>query len=233
MTTQISIEQLAQKLNKQLWVKADLKRIYMNDAGYNTKKMSTKTFIWQDENGEFKVSCKIDCPSQPYQWIESQEEEVRQSILDKIDEALATEVFVIKVEKTGKYDCYNGTLNYASVYYSEEKANRAAEEAFSNCTVEKWNRSEFETEVEKLDEAERIEREAKKQAEQLVVNTIPAEKPAIKNTTTPTFGVDTRVNNPRFGNGTVIAESDDTIEVNFDIEGNKRLLKKFAKLERI
>jgi hypothetical protein len=84
-----TIEQLAEKLGKTVWVKGDLKRIYLNDAGYNTKKMSTKTFIWQDENGEFKVSCRIDCPSQHPSWIDSQEQEVKDGIYTEIDNALA------------------------------------------------------------------------------------------------------------------------------------------------
>lgn len=67
----ISIEQLAEKLNGKLWVKGELKRIYL-DEGWNTKKISTKTYVWQDEEGNFKVSCHVDCPSQPWQWHKSQ-----------------------------------------------------------------------------------------------------------------------------------------------------------------
>jgi hypothetical protein len=66
MTT-ISIEQLTEKIGGKLWVKDDLKRIYLNEAGWNTKKMSTKTFVFQDESGAFKVSCHVECPSQPWQ----------------------------------------------------------------------------------------------------------------------------------------------------------------------
>ena len=88
MKTNITIEQLAEKMGKQIWSKGDLKRIYLNDAGYNTKKMSTKTWIYQDANGNFKVSCKIECPSQAWQWIESQEQEVKESVYRDIDNAL-------------------------------------------------------------------------------------------------------------------------------------------------
>jgi len=85
MTTQnVTIEQLAEKLGKNVWSKGDLKRIYLNDAGYNTKKMSTKAFIYE-KDGDFRVSVNIDCSSQAYQWIESQEEQVRQSILSNIE----------------------------------------------------------------------------------------------------------------------------------------------------
>lgn len=86
MNTQITIEQLTEKLNGSLWVKGDLKRIYLNEAGYNTKKMYTKTFVFQDENGDFKVSCKVDCPSQPWQWCKSQEDEVKEGVYEQISE---------------------------------------------------------------------------------------------------------------------------------------------------
>lgn len=69
MTTKTSLQQLAEKLHETVWTKGDLKRIYLNDKGYNTKKMSTKTFIWQDESGDFNVSCKVECPSQSWQGI--------------------------------------------------------------------------------------------------------------------------------------------------------------------
>ena len=77
-TKNVTIEQLSERFNQTLWVKGDLKRIYLNDEGYNTKKMSTKTFIFE-KDGEFIVSCRIECPSQPYQWVQSQEEEVKES----------------------------------------------------------------------------------------------------------------------------------------------------------
>jgi phosphoglycolate phosphatase-like HAD superfamily hydrolase len=45
--------------------------------------MSTKTFIFE-QDGEFIVSCRIECPSQPYQWIKSQEDEVKERVYSKI-----------------------------------------------------------------------------------------------------------------------------------------------------
>lgn len=86
MTTQISLEQLAEKLGGKLWIKGDLTRIYL-DRGYNTKKMSTKTYAYQNEDGEFKVSCYIDCPSQAYQWIQSQQQEVIDGVMEDIEAA--------------------------------------------------------------------------------------------------------------------------------------------------
>lgn len=84
-TKNVTLEQLAVRFNLTVWVKGDLKRIYLNDEGYNTKKMSTKTFIFE-KDGEFIVSCNIECPSQPYQWIQSQEEEVKEGVYSKIED---------------------------------------------------------------------------------------------------------------------------------------------------
>ena len=81
----VTLEQLAERFNQTVWVKGDLKRIYLNDEGCNTKKMSTKTFIFE-KDGEFIVSCRIECPSQPYQWIQSQEEEVKEGVYSKIED---------------------------------------------------------------------------------------------------------------------------------------------------
>lgn len=84
----ISIETLAEKLGGNLWIKGDLKRIYL-DCGYNTKKMSTKTYVYQREDGSFGVNCKIDCPSQAWQWIESQQKEIVESVEISINNILS------------------------------------------------------------------------------------------------------------------------------------------------
>lgn len=88
MTTQeISLEQLAEKIGGKLWIKGDLKRIYL-DRGYNTKKMGTKTYVYKSEDGEFKVSCNIDCSSQDYNWIKSQQQQVIDSVMEDIERSL-------------------------------------------------------------------------------------------------------------------------------------------------
>ena len=91
----ITIEQLAEKLNGKLWVKEDLKRIYINDAGYNTRKMSTKTFVYENE-GRFFVNCRVDCPSQPRQWEESQEKDIIEYLSTRITEII--EEFGFEIE---------------------------------------------------------------------------------------------------------------------------------------
>ena len=68
------------------------------------------------------------------------------------------------------------------------------------------------------------------------VNALPVAKSVAKieinNTDTPEFGIGTKVKSARFGEGTILLESETMVEVNF-AEGKKQLLKKFAKLERI
>ena len=220
MTSQVTIEQLAEKLNKTVWIKGDLKRIYLNDAGWNTKKMSTKTYIFQTEDGEFKVSCHIECPSQPYQWVQSQEEEVKEGIYKDIEHALALmEISLVEfkvLEEKPEVMVYIRKGDKEPSWYTES--------IFYD---------EFGTYPENVfSEIPRIVPVAAPVAS-TVVNTIPAEKPAVKNTETPEFGIGTRVTNGRFGHGTVKAEAAETIEIDFDTEGTKRLLKKFAKIERL
>jgi hypothetical protein len=96
--TQFSIEQLAERLEKSVWTKGDIKRIYLNDEGYNTNKMSTKTYIYQREDGSFGVSCYIDCPSQPYSWIKSQQEEIVERVMRMVNREIASTVFVIECD---------------------------------------------------------------------------------------------------------------------------------------
>jgi|GEM_PF-4636837 len=125
MKTQITIEQLAEKLDKTVWSAGNLKRIYLNDAGYNTKKMKTKTFIFQNEKGEFKVNCKIDCQSQPDSWIDSQEQEVRDSVFSKIEQA------IYEIENPdGDFEQYKENLEIeaeqqAEIEASQEKSEKA------------------------------------------------------------------------------------------------------------
>lgn len=83
----ISLSQIAEQIGGKLWVKGDVERIYVN-AGYNTKKMSTKTFIYKTKDGQFNVNCTIKCDSQPQQWIASQEDEVIESVNSQVERAI-------------------------------------------------------------------------------------------------------------------------------------------------
>lgn len=78
-----TIYELAERLGKNVWESGDIKRIYIDDAGYNTRKTSTVVFIWQDGD-TFKVSCYIECPSQSCAWIISQ----KRIIIDKVSHTI-------------------------------------------------------------------------------------------------------------------------------------------------
>lgn len=137
----ITLETLSEKLGGKLWVKGELKRIYL-DCGYNTKKMSTKTYVYQREDGSFAVKCYIDCPSQNSQWIYSQQEKIVSSVEGRIvaaefeinnpgvdydqmieDKELAEEKkqAVINFERTKeqKYDYFKTDYNSAKSYFKK------------------------------------------------------------------------------------------------------------------
>lgn len=111
----LSIYELAERLshtfnlNYKVWEAGDIKRIYINDVGYNTRKMATKTFIWQDEYGEFKVSCHIDCSSQPWNWIRSQQKEVIDNVMERIRKVLVDTHYIAIRKEDGKV-FYNGDM---------------------------------------------------------------------------------------------------------------------------
>lgn len=133
MDRTLSIYELAERLshtfdlNYKVWETGDIKRIYINDAGYNTRKMATKTFIWQDEYGEFKVSCHIDCPSQPWNWIKSQQKEVIDNVMERIRKVLVNTFYIAIRKEDGKV-FYNGDMkdkeefmHYNHTYLSEDE----------------------------------------------------------------------------------------------------------------
>lgn len=215
MTT-ISIEQLAEKLNGKLWTKGELKRIYL-DEGYNTKKMTTKTYVYQNEAGEFKVSCHIDCPSQAWQWIKSQEDEIKTSVARTIENIIAQAQLTLVdfrelTEKPGIM-VHVRFANEEPVWYTEEhfyeKFACYPEDIFGGLPV----------------------------VQPVNLPTAPAESnftpKAIENTENPTYGVGSKVKHNTFGIGIVKAESDKIIQVDFETVGIKTMLPQFAKLEKI
>ncbi len=157
----ITIEILAEKLGGKLWIKEDKKRIYL-DCGYNTKKMSTKTYVYQREDGTFGVSCYIDCPSQPYAWIQSQQSDVIEGVERRIEDVLADTVYLITDDSTGKVindNCKECELNdlYSNYYFlSKSDAEKYISKNLGNgYSAKEMNREEFNTEVERLNEVER------------------------------------------------------------------------------
>jgi len=210
-----SIEFLAEKLNGKLWVKGDLKRIYL-DEGHNTKKMSTKTYAYQHEDGSFGVSCHIDCPSQAWQWVKSQEDEIKTRVAQDIEHVIAiaqltlVEVKVLE-EKPGVMVCVRKNDGVPSWYTEEifyEEFGKYPEDVFDG--------------VPSIQPAPAIAHPP--------APTTPAAPAAPAPTTDTEFALGGRVKHPRFGVGTVVAERDAVIEINFNGE-TKRMLKDYVKLE--
>lgn len=217
-TRNVTIEQLAERFNQTVWVKGDLKRIYLNDEGYNTKKMSTKTFVWQDENGNFIVSCKVECPSQPWQWCKSQEQEVKDTVLSKIDNAIAQinavlVDFKISEENQNQMTVYvKENIEKEPVWYTEElffdKFGCYPNELFKQLPEPK-------SEIFLL-----------KESGQLIK--IEAEK------TAAVFeAVGEKYSHFKFGVGVVLSEDDQTITLDFEGVGEKKLLKRFGLLTKV
>jgi hypothetical protein len=138
----LTIEKLADFMNESVWVKGDLKRIYLNNAGHNTKKMATKCFIFQTSEEDFKVSVKIDCPSQAWQWIESQENQLRDRIERKIEkfERLSNLVLIEhftceEADNAGKIMCKISDSNSEPMWFNED----VFEERYDYCMRSLFN----------------------------------------------------------------------------------------------
>lgn len=207
----LSIEQLAEKLQGNLWVKGDLKRIYL-DRGYNTKKMTTKTYVYE-RDGQFMVSCNIDCPSQVWQWIKSQQQEVIDDVMNDIEEAIE----LLNVELVDSKLTEDKTAVEVLVSYNGEQAIWMTENEFYK-RFNEYPENVFEGLPETVHP---------------VKDEVPAasvELPKVVSTETPTFGEGKTINHTKFGNGLVLSEGDDKIEINFESVGVKQLLKKFCTL---
>lgn len=217
----ITIEQLAEKLNGKLWVKGDLKRIYL-DRGYNTKKMSTKTYVFE-KDGEFLVSCYIDCPSQPYEWIKSQQNQIINSVKEDIEsiiELLNTELIEAKLTDDKKEVLVNVSYNgEPAIWYTEsefyDKFGRYPEDAYTGLP-----------QVEYIPAAPVVEQTEIKPVEKTTVvisNPMPLSECV----------AEIKVKHANFGIGTVVAENADIIEIEFPEIGIKKMMKKFVKLEKV
>ena len=258
-TPKITIEELAVKLNGKMWVKGDLKRIYL-DRGHNTKKMSTKTYVFE-KDGQFIVSCYIDCPSQAYQWIESQQNEVKESVYSQIEEIVeelsATNVYVLF--KEGSFiDYFNNNFEagdplYSNdVYYSEAKAKIQIKENNLLCEIKSFSKSEW---VEMCSKFVPIKKVDSIEKQNTVFRSfeseidMPIEVASLKlkeletkentqniNVSVVKFelGEGKKVKHNRFGLGEIIEELQDgdytKLRIVFETEGEKLLLARFANL---
>lgn len=240
----ITIEKLAERLGEKVWSKGDLKRIYLNDAGHNTKKMSTKTFIFEKE-GNFIVSCNIDCPSQPDQWIKSQQKEVIDSIYRTIEKALVDSYYVVVDNATNEYYQYEnknhkGSLAEADTYTSQEEAQKFIDtEGVTNCTIKEQARDEYDALViEHMAKCAAEREEVEKQQAVIRKQKVKEEEERMKKQAAVvkeqiSSGTGSRFSHPRFGTGLSVAEDAETITIHFEEVGEKKMLKKFASLTAI
>lgn len=246
----VTIEQLAEKLNGKLWIKGDMKRLYL-DEGHNTKKMSTKTYVYEREDGTFGVSCYVECANQPRQWCKSQEDEIIENVKTKIDCALSDTVYIMTNKEGQPIDWRSEvvTLNWATYTLTEAEAEKELDNCYYFDKYITMPRAEFEAEVDRLEELERPEREriqAERRAQaaaeeaaraekialsksvQKITNQVKETKPEQKNV--PSEGKQVKHN--RFGVGTVLSEDNRVIEVYFgEMHGVKKLAKEYANLE--
>lgn len=226
----ISFEQLAEKLNGKLWIKGDLKRIYL-DEGYNTKKMSTKTFVEETEGG-YVVKCFIECPSQGWNWIKSQQEEVIERVETQIDhiikrstlELVDYKIIEDKAEVLVKANAESDSVWFMESDFNEEFGDYPAD-VFGGKLAE-----ELEAIYEKKREANRMPVE-EINAHNLLIKTSAINEIFTKGVTESIeFGVDSKVKHSNFGIGVVTNETNEKITIDFPSIGEKSLIKRFAKL---
>jgi len=232
---EITIEALAEKLNGKMWVKGDLKRIYL-DRGYNTKKMSTRTYVYQKENGNFGVSCYIDCPSQPHQWIKSQQEEIIESVENDIEEAMATSYFSIQDKNTGLYlsgsdDVFDVLDNCTECNLSKKDAESRLDE-ISTIRANK-TRQLIVVEISRQERDSAIEKQFQIYCEKPSTETKPQEiiQPPKPKKFLENFEIGETLIHATWGNVTVISEDEKMVVIDYKGE-QKKLLKRFAPLSR-
>ena len=93
--------------------------------------MKTTTYVCQLDNGDFKVCCYIDCPSQDWNWIKSQQQQIIDSVQEDVDFITSEKLFVVFNEKEGKYaDCLGDleNLEEAEKFLPEFSANQFIED---------------------------------------------------------------------------------------------------------
>lgn len=229
-STNITIEQLAEKLNGKLWVKGDLKRIYL-DRGYNTKKMSTKSYIFE-KDGEFIAVCNIECPSQDWNWIKSQQQEVVEGINEDVQQAIEelTSENVYVISKDGEFVDYflnkfeaGNELYSSDVYYSEARAAKVIEENdLKGVEIKSFSKEEWSAMCAKYIPKEVEEAPIERQE---VMPAMPIEKKEVVS-----YPIGAKVQHSRFGIGEVVSDNEKEIEITFPEIGFKKLLKAFVTL---
>lgn len=215
-TPKITIEELAVKLNGKMWVKEDLKRIYL-DRGYNTKKMSTKTYVQQSAAGVFYAKCFIDCPSQNDNWIESQQDQIIESVEQEIEEIIE----LSKVELIESRLSEDETEVEVKISYNGNVEDNFLTETQFDQRFNKYPQSVFEN----LPETKKVEK-----APNALVSKHEPQIEKVK----VTLGEGKKVKHARFGLGEIIEEFMDgdnkKFKILFETDGEKLLLERFANL---
>lgn len=228
MKSTITLQELGTKLNGKFWSKDGKERIYL-DRGYNTKKMSTSTYV-ELIDGNFVVKCFIDCPSQAWNWIKSQSQEVIDGVEEDINEILELEKVEL-IEAILSQDetevevriSYNGNVedNFLSETQFDERFNKHPQSVFDNLPETKTLVKEVVYEPHP----------AVKASEELKARLEREEK--AKNFVSQS-GLNKKVSHARFGLGEIIEEIENDgmkkLKILFETEGEKLLLERFSNL---
>jgi hypothetical protein len=211
----ISLQELTTKLNGKFWSKDGKERVYL-DKGYNTKKMSTKTYV-EVKNDEFVVRCFIDCPSQNHNWIESQQNEIIENVETEILEIIELSKVELLDAKLSQDETevevrisYDGNVeeNFLTETQFDERFNKYPQSVFEN--LPKTKKIEIAPNVLVSKHEPRIE------------------KIKIQ------LGEGKKVKHSRFGLGEIVEEIENDgmkkFKILFETEGEKLLLERFANL---
>lgn len=226
----ITFEQLAEKLNGKLWTKGDLKRIYL-DEGFNTKKMSTKTYVYERQDGFWGVSCRIECPSQNDNWISSQEDKIIAGVEKSIENIIKISTlelveYKILEEKAEVMVYVKRNVDAEPSWFTEE----IFYDEFGSYPAEVFGgnvEADLEVVYEKRREERRIQNEqkaAEKKESSVNFDIKPAEG------VLTSYEIGKTYNHSRFGNGVCEAEDEKFVVINFESEGQKKFIKQFIKL---
>lgn len=229
-TPKITIEELAVKLNGKMWVKGDLKRIYL-DRGYNTKKMSTKTYVEETATGDFNVKCFVECPSQDSNWCKSQAEIVIEGVEEDIEE-------IVKLSKVqlleARLSANDTEIEVRISFNGVEETEFLTEEQFDE-RFNKYPQSVFDN----LPEPKNFPLETIEQTvNPAVTSTFLTRKNWERDFKAKNFvsqgTLSKKVSHPRFGLGEIIEEFENDgmkkFKILFETEGEKLLLERFANL---
>lgn len=218
----ITLEQIQEKIGGKLWEKAGKRRVYL-DRGYNTKKMKTTTCVEMTETG-YVVKCFIECPSQDWNWIKSQQNQVIEGVESDIENMIAQQNVVLVDYKINEAE---STCEVLVKKTEDSEPIWMDSDAFDECfgtSPDYLFGGELELKMDEVREKARIARQSKKEAE-------TQSEPANELPITHVLGDGQKVNHSRFGLGEVLTVEGDKTTVLFEKHGEKNLHAKFSNLE--